>query len=102
MLDSGSRRPCIRENVVRRLRLPVQKNENGLDELYSADGSLIKNLGTADIDFRVGDYNMFGKFQILKSLIFPIILGIDFMQDHQVQMDYASNTVINNLESTQM
>ena len=46
---------------------------------------------------------MFGKFQILKSLIFPIILGIDFMQDHQVQMDYASNTVIfNNLESAQM
>ena len=26
MLDSGSRRYCIRENVVRRLRLPVQKN----------------------------------------------------------------------------
>ena len=37
----GGRRSCIKENIVRRLRLSFLKTENRLEELYGADGTPI-------------------------------------------------------------
>ena len=71
--------------------------------MYGADGTPIKILDTTDIDLRVGDYNMNGKFQILKSLINPIVLGIDFLGTYEAKIDFSRKCVIfNNLVAAEI
>ena len=62
-------------------------------QVVSATGEPIPVLGCANFHIRVGPIAVYHPLIVVRSLITPVILGIDFMQAHGLVLDFTTTPV---------
>ena len=87
LVDTGAKKSCIDKRTLDRLRMKVDLSSGDLDCLYGADGQPIPILGTVMADVVVKGLRMPTVFQVMKTLTYPLILGIDFLQENHATID---------------
>ena len=92
MLDSGASISLIREETAKRL-LGSRSVRSTNVHVVSATGDPIAVLGCATFAVHVGPVHVDHCLVVVRSLITPVILGIDFMQEHGIVLDFATNPI---------
>jgi hypothetical protein len=93
LVDTGAKKSCIDVNTFNRLRIQCDPVTDDLCCLFGADGQPIKILGTVLADVGIKGLRMPTVFQIMENLTYPLILGIDFLKEHQATID-THNSII--------
>ena len=61
--------------------------------LVTAAGEAIPVVGYMSVPVRLGQVNVVHPFVVVKSLIAGVILGIDFLQQHRLVLDFAYSPI---------
>ena len=93
LIDTGARRSCITKSVADKLKIPIQTSSSDIDCLYGADGHPIPIFGTVLVDVVINGLRMPTTFQVMDKIIFPVILGIDFLTENHAVIDTSHGIV---------
>jgi len=94
LLDSGSFYNIVCQELCDSLRIPISPQQPfESDQLFSANGSQLNVLGTAEIDIRVSGLLLPINVFVVSKLTDQLILGTSFMQKYNVIMDFQTNQV---------
>lgn len=69
------------------MRIKHTESDNELDCLFGADGKPIPILGEVTLSVGIEGLRIPGTFLVVKNLSYPMILGIDFLQQNQAVID---------------
>ena len=75
MLDTGAERNFIRENVVARLGMLDQVEENRNETIYAGNGQPIVVVGTLILSFKFGGVEFLHRFNICPNLFADVLKG---------------------------
>ena len=89
MLDSGSSISLVQESVAIAFSRPIEAVPSGL-KLVSAAGDTISVLGCITLPVCLGKLHVKHPLVVVRSLIAPVILGVDFLQKHGLTLDFTS------------
>ena len=92
MLDSGSSVSLIREDVLSQLSEVCSAPPREL-RLVTAAGEAIPVAGYVSVPVQLGQVRVMHPFVVVKSLIAGVILGIDFLQQHGLVLDFAHSPI---------
>ena len=92
MLDSGSSISLIQESIVTPFSDKNNISPSGL-QLTSASGDNIPILGCITLPLCIGELQTSHSLVVVKSLITPVILGLDFSQKYRMILDFTSSSV---------
>ena len=92
MLDSGSSISLIQESKAAPFSNEHTISPSGL-QLVSASGDNIPVLGCMTLPLCIGELQATYPLVVVKSLITPVILGLDFLQKHGIILDFTSSPV---------
>ena len=88
LLDTGSVR-----NVVRRDVLPNFGMKRSSGNLITAGGHKIPILGKSELEFRAKNEKFFCEAEIIEESPFPVILGMEFLNNHEALIDIINKKV---------
>ena len=92
LLDSGSTVSLVRNSILPRT-LGVKQLKPGDLQLVSAAGEPMPVVGQANVVVQVGQLSVEHPLVVVDSLISPVILGMDFLQQHGLVLDFASSPI---------
>ena len=92
MLDSGSSISLIEESVAASFSTEANTTPSSL-KLVSAAGDNIPILGSITLPIQLGTLQANHSLVIVRSLINPVILGLDFLHKHRIIVDFSSNPI---------
>ena len=94
MLDSGSSLSLVRQVIISRMS-NVAKIEPHAPQpsLVTASGDPLPIRGYIRAPVRIGPLQAMHEFIIVDSLVTPVILGTDFLQENNVALDFSSSPV---------
>ncbi|GFW32855.1 uncharacterized protein TNCV_1774231 [Trichonephila clavipes] len=85
--DTGAEKSFISEEVHRRYfsYRPCQRTKDGV---VTAQGAPCCLLGRVELQIRIRDFQKTWEFHILDNMQYQCILGIDFMKDSRLTLDF--------------
>ena len=92
LLDSGSTVSLVRSSILPRT-LGVNQLKPGDLQLVSAAGEPMPVVGQANVVVQVGQLSVEHPLVVVDSLINPVILGMDFLQQHGLVLDFACSPI---------
>ena len=92
MLDSGSSVSLVRKDVLSEVSGVCAAGSREL-RLVTAAGEPIPVLGYVSAPVKVGQVSVEHPFVVVKSLIAGVILGIDFLRQHELVLDFAFSPI---------
>ena len=90
MLDSGSTISLVREDVAVLVDCHKSPHSTGVVQVVSASGEPIPILDHVLMTVHLGPLVVTQAFVVVKSLVALVILGLDFLQTHQLVLDFSS------------
>ena len=88
LVDTGAKLSCISENLMmcdERLKsLKIRKSER---RAYSVSGEPVVTLGIVQLEFKIGNLIFTHDFTILRGLIHPMLIGMDFLLKHRANIN---------------
>ena len=94
MLDTGSAVSLLRHNEASRMETYPIPSGNPFIELVTASGEPLPVLSCVAAPVQMLNTNITTqKFLVVNSLIYPVILGTDFLYRHQLSLDFTSSPV---------
>ena len=93
MLDSGSSVSLIRQDIARKIT-PVQvtkQSDSNKIKLVTASGAALPILQQVEsrVSFDGLESPVSHSFLVVKSLISPVIVGVDFLQQQHLSLDFS-------------
>ena len=93
-MDTGSFFSILAHSAARKLNIKIiALNESNTRRLFSANGSQLKVLGTADIALSICSLILPVSVYIVENLNEQLILGREFLKSSSAILDFKSNTV---------
>ena len=92
MLDSGSSISLVQESVVPDWS-GVRQFVSGEPQIVSAAGEPIPVVGHDLLPVNIDQLHVDHPFVVVRSLITPVILGIDFLRKHRLVLDFTSTPI---------
>ena len=92
MLDSRSSVSLVRKDILSEVSEVCAAASREL-RLVTAAGEPIKVLGYVSVKVKVGQVSVEHPFVVVKSLIAGVILGIDFLRQHELVLDFAFSPI---------
>ena len=92
ILDFGSLISLIQESIATPFSDKNKISPSGL-QLTSASGDNILILGSITLPLCIGELQTSHPLVVVKSLITPVILGLDFLQKYRMILDFTSSSV---------
>ncbi|XP_025407221.1 uncharacterized protein LOC112681177, partial [Sipha flava] len=90
LLDSQAQKSYVSPTIARKFGSPI----NGLPTLVRmADGHTTSTSGTAAFEAKIGDLTIPFEATIMDELYCDVLLGHDFLVEHEVSWDYAACTI---------
>ena len=94
MLDSGSSLSLVRQIMVPRMSNVTNiKPLAPQPSLVTASGDPLPIRGYIRAQVRIGQLRVMHEFIVVDSLVTPVILGADFLQENNVALDFSSSPV---------
>ena len=94
MLDSGSSVSLLSQNIAQKL-IGARPQPIPQVQLQTASGDSLPiiNYISVDVQLNTMDTAVYHNFIIVPNLIAPVILGIDFFQQHSLILDFTETTI---------
>ena len=92
MLDSGSSVSLAQSNILQKARNVTQVAARPI-ELVTASGDQLPILQHVKASVQLGELHVVHEFVVVKNLVAPVILGIDFLQGNGLTLDFTQNPV---------
>ena len=89
MLDSGSSVSLIQKDVLSRAQDVVRIKATKTLRLVTASGDQLPILDHVSAFVQVGELYVRHEFVVTESLVAPVILGVDFLHEHALLLDFA-------------
>ncbi|GFX23087.1 uncharacterized protein TNCV_2932511 [Trichonephila clavipes] len=91
--DTGAKKSFISEEVYRRYFLyrPRQKTK---DRVVTVQGAPCCHLGRVELQIRIREFQKTLEFHILNNMQYQCILGIDFMKESKLTLDFDQKSLI--------
>ncbi|GFX44779.1 uncharacterized protein TNCV_1826411 [Trichonephila clavipes] len=91
--DMGAEKSFISEEVYHRYfsHRPRQKSK---DRVVTAQGATCCHLGRVELQIRIRDFQKTWEFHILDNMQHQCILGIDFMKDSKLTLDFDKKSLV--------
>ena len=93
MLDSGSAVSLVRKDMMSSQMTDVVHLPLPLVKLVTAAGDDLLIVDHIQTTVRIQHHNITHSFIVVNTLITPAILGIDFLQQHGITIDFASSPI---------
>jgi hypothetical protein len=92
MLDSGSSVLLMQQQALEGLKDIIEIPSKEI-HLVTAAGAPMPVLQYVSVSMQLGDFKSTQPFLVVEDLIMPVILGMDFLQSHNLTIDFASSLV---------
>ncbi|KAG9403259.1 hypothetical protein AC1031_005905 [Aphanomyces cochlioides] len=93
LLDTGSTSSTIISTLV----VSTDVDTSRPTRYAKIDGSIGTSLGHIVVPFRLSDFSptriVSQKFKVVPSLVYPVVLGLDFMMAQGMVLDFANKTI---------
>ncbi|GFW36361.1 uncharacterized protein TNCV_3712811 [Trichonephila clavipes] len=91
--DTGAEKSFISEEVYRKYfsYRPRQKTK---DRVVRAQGALCCHFGRVELQIRIREFQKNWEFHILNNMQYQYILGIDFMKESKLTLDFDQKSLI--------
>lgn len=90
MLDSGSAVSLLRKQEMESMKLIQPLERVPVVKLITASGDPLLILTHIQAPVQVGNFKTMHRFVVVDHLIYPVILGIDFLQENKLTLDFTS------------
>ena len=92
-MDSGAATSFVSSNFLSKLhhKLPIAK---GVTKFFSANSSELKTVGRVELEVKIQGLSIPFSFHAAPDLCYQCILGLDFLQQTQAQINIPSNSLI--------
>ena len=100
MLDSGSAVSLIRQDMISPLITSVIHIPLPQVKLVTAVGNDLLIVDHIQAAVQIQNYTVTHSFIVVNTLITPAILGIDFLQQHGIKIDFASTPIKHLVQTT--
>ena len=100
LIDTGAFYSCINAEFVKRLRIPIcTTNSQALPQLYGANGSPLRVIGTVTVDVSISGYLCPVEFVVINGLHHNVIFGISMLRENKAVIDVSRSclSLANNL-----
>ena len=93
LVDSGTVLSFIKKEVIEKARIEWNKDE--ITEVIVYGGSKVQTLGTAELNMRLDNMKVKGKFHVLDNQVvrYEMILGLEFLKEHGIVIDLSTRTI---------
>ncbi|GFX36194.1 retrovirus-related Pol polyprotein from transposon opus [Trichonephila clavipes] len=91
--DTGAEKSFISQEVYRRY-FSYRPRHKTMDRVVTAQGAPCCHLGRVELQIRIRDFQRTWEFHILNSMQFQCILGIDFMNESILTLDFDKKSLI--------
>ena len=90
MLDSGSSVSLVRQEVLSQApKMPSVASAEPI-QLYTASGDPLRILDRVRAPVKIGDLELIHEFVVVENLVSPVILGVDFLHNNGLVLDFSS------------
>lgn len=94
LLDTGAHFSIVSEKFFKRLNLPLRRLEKtDIRRLCLADGKPVDILGKVDIAIKINGLAIPFECRVLPNIAYDLILGLDFMETTNAQIDFKQKLV---------
>ena len=93
MLDSGSAVSLVRQDIVKSSKIESQMPLSQI-QLVTASGDKLPIHDCLKVTIKVQGEKFTHDFLVVDKLITPVILGIDFLQKHQLTLNFSRTPVV--------
>ena len=93
MLDSGSSVSLIQQGVLSDATGVIRIEEASPLQLVTASGDRLPILDHVKAPVKLGELELMHKFVVVEKLVSPVILGVDFLHDNRLVLDFAKTPV---------
>ncbi len=96
LLDSGASISCVSESFLKNVSYQYNRKmykSSKIKRIVGVGGETHQVLGTVVLPINIQGVTIPHEFHIFSHLHYPIILGVDFMQKHNVSIDFQRSTV---------
>ena len=90
LIDTGTTKSCISERVYQQLPVIQMQKLNHIS-VRSATGSNLTPLGIIHCSFKLREITFNNSLIVCRNLTRPLILGRDFLLQHNIMVRYAAN-----------
>ncbi|GFT48130.1 uncharacterized protein TNCV_1001221 [Trichonephila clavipes] len=91
--DTGAEKSFLSEEVFRRY-ISYRQRQKMKDRVVTAQGAPCCQLGRVDLQIRIREFQKTWEFDILNSMQYQCILGIDFMKESKLTLDFDQKSLI--------
>ncbi|GFT22833.1 retrovirus-related Pol polyprotein from transposon 297 [Trichonephila clavipes] len=91
--DTGAEKSFISEEVYRKY-LSYRPRQKTKDRLVTAQGAPCCHLGRVELQIRIREFQKTWEFHILNNMQYQCILGIDFMKESKLTLDFDQKSLI--------
>ena len=90
MLDSGSSVSLIRKEILHKAQgIDRIQSDDPPMQLVTASGDELPVLEYVRAPVVLGDFKFVHKFVVVENLVSPVILGVDFLQNNAIVLDFG-------------
>ena len=101
LVDTGARLSCISEQLLQCHELLKNATIRKSDKrAYGVNGEPVVTLGIVDLTFHVGGLPFSHSFTILRGLIHPMLLGMDFLSKHRACINLGNSPSVQLVHSS--
>ncbi|GFX34743.1 uncharacterized protein TNCV_2514591 [Trichonephila clavipes] len=91
--DTGAEKSFISEEVYRRYS-SYQSSQTTKDRVVTAQGAPCCHLGRVELLIRIREFQKTWEFHILNNMQYQCVLGIDFMKESKLTLDFDKKSLI--------
>ena len=94
LIDTGASRSVVSLELLKKLNIWYKPLKRGdLASLAAAGGTLLKILGTVELDIEICGQDMKFEFYVLRNLQPTLILGMNFLKHYEANIDCKNNSI---------
>ena len=94
MLDSGSSVSLVQCDILKSVKNMTQVDTTTTLWLVTASGDTLPILRHIRTVVQLGELNIVHEFLVVNSLVIPVILGVDFLQENSLVLDFSQTPVV--------
>ncbi|GFU71398.1 uncharacterized protein TNCV_2584691 [Trichonephila clavipes] len=91
--DTGAEKSFISKEIYRRY-FSYRPSEKTQDRVVTAQGAPCCHLGRVELQIRIREFQKTWEFHILDNMQYQCILGIDFMKDLRLTLDFDKKSLV--------
>ena len=101
LIDTGAMKSCMSQAYYQQLMLPATRSIHSFS-IKSANGTNLSPIGITECEFKIGTKEYINDFIVCKNLVWPCILGTDFLRKHGIWTGWSPSGKISANFSTKV